>query len=261
MMFRKLPPQGGDPRAVAEVVNGLMEGKSNNTGLITLNTGNATSTTLYNERISPDSTIILVPASDAAELDAAPYGAFSSTSDQFAASTGSTYVVEFTSTDLSSGIYLSNSSRLYVRNYGIYNVQFSLQLANSTNDAQYADVWFRKNGTDVANSGSRFGMPARKSTGDPSHMIGTVNFFIELNAGDYIQIAGAVSDIGVSLEHFAADTGLPRPAIPSVITTMQYIAPLSYANVYVSAQTYGSATVSHYANSTADKTYRYVIIG
>jgi hypothetical protein len=31
--------------------------------------------------------------------------------------------------------------------------------------------------------------------------------------------------------------------------------------VYISAQTYGSATVSHFANSTANKTYGYVIVG
>lgn len=261
MMFRLLPVYGADPRVTAEIVNGIMNGKTNNTGLITLNTGNATTTTITNERISRDSVIILIPSSDAAETDAAPYGSFSSNLDQLAASTGSTYVVEYTSTEYSSGVYLDSDSRIYVRNYGIYNIQFSLQLANSTNDAQYADVWFRKNGTDIANSGSRFGMPARKSTGDPSHMIGTMNIFLELNGGDYFEIAGAVSDVGVSLEHFAADTGLPRPAIPSVITTVQYIAPLSYSNVYVSAQANGSATVSHFANNTADKTYKYVIIG
>ena len=41
-MYRKLPFQGGDPRLVSEVVNNLVEGKSNNTGEITLNTGGAT---------------------------------------------------------------------------------------------------------------------------------------------------------------------------------------------------------------------------
>lgn len=261
MMFRLLPVYGADPRTTSEIVNGIMNGKTNNTGLVTLNTGNATTTTIVNERISRDSLIILVPVSDAAEADTAPYGSFSSDLDQLAASVGSTYVVEYTATESSSGVYLDLDSRIYVRNYGIYNIQYSLQLANSTNDSQYADVWFRLNGTDVVDSGSRFGLPQRKSTGDPSHMIGTMNFFLEMNAGDYFELAGAVSDTGVSLEHFAADAGLPRPAIPSVITTVQYIAPAASSNVYVSAQTTGSATVTHFANSTANKTYGYVIVG
>ena len=34
--FRTLPPFGGDQRAVAEVVRGVMDGKTNNTGRLTL---------------------------------------------------------------------------------------------------------------------------------------------------------------------------------------------------------------------------------
>lgn len=261
MTFRVLPYQGGSPREISEVVNNLMNGKSNNTGTVTLSTGNATTTTLYDERISPDTKIILIPFSDAAEADAAPYGSFSNNNDQTAPSAGTTSVVLFDTTEESNGVYLSNSSRINVRNAGIYNFQFSLQLANSTNDGQYADVWFRVNGTDVVRSASRFGLPARKSTGDPSHLIGAVNVFLDLAANDYVEIAGSVSDVGVTLEHFAADTGIPRPAIPAAILTASYVAPYAYSNVFVSAQTFGSATISHFANSTANKTYAYVLVG
>jgi hypothetical protein len=261
MQFRLLPYQGGTPREISEVVNNLMNGKSNNTGTITLATGNATTTTLYDERISVDSKIILIPFSDAAETDAAPYGQFSNNNDQTAPSAGTTAVVEWDTTEISNGVYLSNTTRINVRNTGIYNIAFSLQLQNSTNDGQYADVWFRKNGTDVAGSGSRFGLPARKSTGDPSHLIGYMSLMLSLTAGDYIQIAGAVSDVGVTLEHFAADGAIPRPAIPAAIISVQYIAPYAYSNVYVSAQQKGQATISHFANATADKTYAYIIVG
>ena len=165
-MFRTVPVFGADPRVVAEVLRGAMNGKTNNHGTITLATGNATTTTLYDERISPDSKIILIPFSDAAEMDSAPYGAFSNNNGQTATSTATTDVVEFDTTEQSNGVYLSNTTRIYVRNGGIYNLQYSLQLKNSNNDSEYADVWFRKNGVDVADSASRFGLPARKSTGD-----------------------------------------------------------------------------------------------
>lgn len=260
-MFRRLPPFGGDQRAVAEIVNGIMDGKTNNTGTVTLATGNATTTTLTDARIGIDSTILLIPSSDAAEADAAPYGCFTNNSDQLSPSVGSTAVVVYDTTEIASGVFLSNSSRLNVRNYGIYNVQFSLQLANLANSPEYADVWFRLNGTDVPRSASRFDIPARKSAGVPSHVIGTVNTFIEMQAGQYVEIAGTTSSTDVSLEHYAADTVIPRPAIPAVITTVQYIAPLSFSNVYISSQTNGSAVVSHFANSTANKTYKYVIVG
>ena len=260
-MFRTVPVFGADPRALAEVLRGAMNGKTNNHGTITLATGFATTTTLYDERISPDSKIILIPFSDAAEMDSAPYGAFSNNNGQTATSTATTDVVEFDTTEQSNGVYLSNTTRIYVRNGGIYNLQYSLQLKNSNNDSEYADVWFRKNGVDVADSASRFGLPARKSTGDPSHLIGAMNIFLDLAAGDYIELAGSVSNTTVALEYLAADAIIPRPAIPAVIFTVNYVAPMAYSNIYVSAQAKGSATITHYANDTANKTYAYVVLG
>ncbi len=260
-MYRKLAWTGGDPRQVAEIVNNLVEGKSNNTGEVTLNTGWATTTTINDERIGFNSYIGLMPISDAAEADTAPYGSFSNNTDQTAPSVGSTAVVVYDTTEESNGVFLSNSSRLNVRNAGIYNVQFSLQLVNKDNAPQYADIWFRVNGTDVPRSASRFDIPARKSASDWGHVIGTVNIFLDMNANDYVEIAGTTSSTLIGLEHYAADTGIPRPAIPASIVTVNYIAPLSMDNVYISAQQNGQATLTHFANNTSDKTYRYLVVG
>jgi hypothetical protein len=259
--FRTLPPFGGDQRAVSEVVRGIMDGKTNNTGRITLATGNATTTTLFDERIGYDSLIFLVPVSDAAEADAAPYGAFQDSTDQTAANTTTAYAVALNTTDYSNGVYVSNTSRVNVRNYGIYNLQFSMQFKNTTNDGQDVDVWFRKNGTNIADSNSRFHLPPRKSSSDPSHLIAALNFFFELQVNDYIQIMWRVTDVGVSLEHFGTSTSPDRPAVPSAIVTMSYVAPAVTSNVYVSSQQQGSATLTHWANSTADKTYGYIVVG
>ena len=263
-MYRKLPFQGGEPRLVAEVVNNAMEGKTNNTGEVTLDTSWATTTTLFDERIGFDSLILLMPISDAAETATAPYGEFSKNTDQLAPSSGNTAVVEWTTEHELDGIYLDsvNTSRIYVRNDGIYKILFSLQLANANNDAEYADVWFRVNGTDESDSGKRFGLPARKSTGDPSHLTGTASHVLDLSAGDYIEIAGATSSTDVSLEHFASTTTpYTRPSIPSAQINITYIAPYSMDNVYISAQQKGQATITHFANNTANRTYRYIIVG
>lgn len=259
--FRTLPPFGGDPRQVSEVVRGVMDGKTNNTGRITLATGNATTTTLYDERIGFDSLIFLVPVSNAAEADSTPYGAFQDSTDQTAANTTTAYAVTLNTTDFSNGIYVSNSSRINVRNYGIYNLQFSIQFKNTTNDTQDVDIWFRKNGTNIAASNSRFSLPARKSAGDPSHLIAALNFFVELQANDYVEVMWRVTDTGVSIEHFDTSTSPTRPAVPSAIVTVSYTAPSATTNLYVSSQQQGEATVSHWANSTADKTYGYIIVG
>ena len=259
--FRTLPPFGGDQRAVAEVVRGVMDGKTNNTGRITLATGNATSTTLYDERIGYDSLIFFVPLSVAAENDAAPYGEFTRNTSQTAPLAMTPAAIQYDTTEESSGVYLSSSSRLYVRNAGTYNVQFSIQLAGDDTALQYADVWFRKNGVDIPRSASRLDVPIRKSAGDPSHVIGTVNIFVELAAGDYVEVVGLVSATTVSLISYAATTSPDRPIIPAAIVTMQYIAPAASTNIYVSSQQQGSATLQHWSNDTADKTYGYIVVG
>jgi hypothetical protein len=259
-MYRKLAWTGGDPRQVAEIVNNLVEGKSNNTGEITLATGNATTTTIYDERIGYNSIILLTPISTAAGSDTVPYGAFQDSNNQTAASTTAAYAITFNTTDFSNGVYLSNSSRLNVRNSGLYNLEFSIQFKNTSTSSEDVEVWFRKNGTDIAASNSRFGLPARKGSGDASHVIGALNFYVELVAGDYVELMWKVSATSVSIEHYAAGTSPTRPATPSVITTMSYVSTSASTNVYVSARSSGSATLKHFANNTADKTYGYIIV-
>jgi len=156
-----------------------------------------------------------------------PYGAFEDTTDQTAANTTTAYAVTFDTTDFSNGVTLSNSSRLNVAQSGIYNLQFSIQFKNTTNDGQDVDVWFRKNGTNIANSNSRFHVVARKSSGDPSHLIAAMNFFVSLAANDYVEIMWRPTDIGVSLEHFAASSTPDRPAVPSAIATLTFVSNLS----------------------------------
>ena len=260
-MFRILPPFGGNPRQVAEVVNLMMLGKTNNVGSVTLATGGATSTTITDFRIGAESRVILIPASAAAYADAVPYGAFQDSTDQTAASTTTAYAITFDTTDYSSGVTLSNSSRINVKNAGVYNIQFSIQFKNTTNDSQDADVWFRKNGTDIDKSNSRFGFAPRKSAGNPYHTIGSLNYFVELAANDYVQLMWRVSSTGVSIEQHPADTSPTRPAVPSVILTVNYVNPAATTNIYVSSRGKGTATLTHFANSTADKTYEYVIVG
>ena len=260
-MFRTLPQFGSDPRNVAEIVRQIMNGKTNNTGVVTLATGNATTTTLYDERISPDTKIVLVPYSASAFTDSIPYGAFQDSTDQAAASTSVAYPMTFNTTDYSNGVYLSNSSRLNVRNAGVYNLQFSAQLENQDNNQHTVDIWFRKNGTNIANSNSQFTVPARKSASIFGHVIAALNFFVELAANDYVEIVWRAEDTLVRIEQTAAQTSPTRPATPSIIATMQAISGGSLSNVYVSAQTQGSATISHYSNNTANKTYGYILVG
>ena len=155
-----------------------------------------------------------------------PHGAFQDSTDQVAANTTTAYAITFNTTDFSNGVTMASGSRITVVDSGIWNLQFSIQLKNTTNDGQDVDIWFRKNGTNIANSNSRFHPPPRKSAGDPSHIIASLNFFVEMAANDYIEIMWRTENTGVSIEHFATSTSPTRPAVPSAIVTMSFVSNL-----------------------------------
>lgn len=152
-----------------------------------------------------------------------PHGSFYDTTDQTAASTTTAYAITFNNTDFAVGAGITDNSKIKVTNSGTYNVQFSCQLANNSNATQDIDIWFRRNGTDIANSNSRFGLAQRKSAGDPYHVVGSLNFFITLQVDDYIQLMWRTSSTDAYLEYYAAGTSPTRPAVPSIIATIAWI--------------------------------------
>jgi hypothetical protein len=156
----------------------------------------------------------------------APYGAFQDSTTQTAASTTVAYPVTFNTTDFSNGVTVVSNSRITVTTTGLYNLQFSIQLTNTTNASQDVDVWFRVNGTNVPASNSRFGLAPRKGVGDPFHLIMALNYFVSLNAADYVEIVWCTTDTGVFLEQYAAGTSPTRPSVPSAIATMSFVSAL-----------------------------------
>jgi hypothetical protein len=155
-----------------------------------------------------------------------PHGAFQDSTDQVAANTTTAYAVTFNTTDFSNGVTIASSSRITVADAGIWNLQFSIQFTNTTNSSQDVDVWFRVNGTNVANSNSRFGFAPRKSPGDPYHTIAAMNYFVSLNATDYVEIMWRPTDVGVTIEQYAASASPTRPAVPSAIATVSFVSNL-----------------------------------
>ena len=156
-----------------------------------------------------------------------PYGAFQDSTDQVAANTTTAYAITFDTTDYTNGVTLSNSSRLNVSQAGIYNIQFSVQLTNTTNAPQDVDIWFRKNGTNIDKSNSRLGFAARKSPSDPFHIVAAMNLFVSLDTNDYVELMWRPTDVGVAIEHYAASSTPTRPVIPSVIATVTFVSNLS----------------------------------
>jgi hypothetical protein len=155
-------------------------------------------------------------------LDAA-YGAFSSSQDQTGSVSAGT-AMTFNSTDVADGVTVVSNSRITVPNTGIYNLQFSAQLKNVDNAQNDATIWFRINGSDLANSATQITVPARKSAGIFGYAVASWNIFLSLTASQYVEIIWLPESTNVSLEHLASSASPAYPAIPSVIATISQVA-------------------------------------
>jgi hypothetical protein len=146
------------------------------------------------------------------------YNQLTSDQDQTAASVAVAYALILNGDEFPNGISIVSNSRITFAQQGIYNVSYSIQFKNTTNDQQDIDIWLRYNGTDIANSNSRFSIPARKSSGNPSHLIAVTPIVVDIPADNgYIEIMWRVENTGVSVEHFPAVAASPgvTPAIPA----------------------------------------------
>ena len=142
------------------------------------------------------------------------YGSFYDTTTQTAALANTAYAMTFNTTDLSAGVYIgSPTSRVYVDRAGVYNIQFSAQLDNTSGGDHLAWIWLRVNGTDVANTASEV-----RLKGNDAELVAAWNFLYNFKADDYFQLMWAVGNTGVQIK--AAAAAAPVPAIPSVILTV-----------------------------------------
>jgi hypothetical protein len=142
------------------------------------------------------------------------YGTFYDTTTQTAAAINTAYALTFNSTNLSNGVYIgSPTSRVYVAQNGVYNMQFSAQLDNTSGGSHLIFIWLRINGTNVANSA---GQVRLKGTDD--ELVTSWNYVEQLRAGDYVELMWSVDDTSVQV--LAQAAAAPVPAIPSVILTV-----------------------------------------
>jgi len=158
-----------------------------------------------------------------------PYNQIISNTDQTAASVATAYAITYDVEEYPDGISVVSNSQITFAEPGIYNIAYSIQFKNTNNDLETIDVWFRLNGTDIADSNTRFAIPARKSTGDPSYLVAVTPIMVDITAANqYVQIMWRVSNTAVTIEHLPAVTASPGvtpaiPATPSVIVGVTFI--------------------------------------
>jgi len=159
---------------------------------------------------------------DIVAYDAA-YGAWSDLTDQTGSTTAGT-AFAFNTIDLTGGITLVSNTQITVPNDGIYNLQFSAQLKNIDNVQHDAIIWVRKGGVDLSNTATVVTVPARKSAGVFGYAIAAWNYFLDLNATEYVELIWLPSSLNVTIETLPASITPAYPAVPSIIATMNQVA-------------------------------------
>lgn len=134
--------------------------------------------------------------------------------------------ITFDTNDFLNGCANDGTDGIEVSQPGIYNYQFSIQFRNSDSQIHSAWVWLRINNVDVPGTGSKFDVISSHG-GVDGFIIGACNFYVELNAGDTVEMWAAVSNVAVTFDAAGASTSpFTMPAIPSVVATLSFVSNL-----------------------------------
>ena len=151
------------------------------------------------------------------------WGSFWDTTDQTVTSTTQAYVVTLNNADTNNdGVSVVSSSQLTVANAAVYRVSVSYQFVNTDSQAHDVVFWFRKNGTDIADSASKVTVPSTHG-GALGHQITMVEIVQTLAANDYVQLVWSADNTAIKIETLPAGTTPVHPQIPSVIVTVNQL--------------------------------------
>jgi hypothetical protein len=152
-----------------------------------------------------------------------PYGAFQSTADQTAAAANTAYAMTLNTIDYANGVSVASNSRITVADAGIWNLQWSGQFENPDSQDHDVRVWLKINGTVVTGSTGFFAVPSKHGSVNGHSLVGW-NYFLSLNANDYVELWWETDNTLVSIQTYAASGNYPSTA--SLIATMSFVSNL-----------------------------------
>ena len=163
--------------------------------------------------------------SGATTIRTAAYGSFYDLTDQTVSTINTPTAISYNTTDFAEGVVIESNgtkpTRIKVSNTGKYNIQFSAQLGRSAGTStETISIWLRKNGTDVVASCTDVVIHGSAALSD---LVAAWNFFQNLQANDYIEIMWSSTDTNLLIDYQEARTSPTRPAVPSIILTVQQV--------------------------------------
>jgi hypothetical protein len=172
--------------------------------------------------------VATVLGTDGAAYLQTPHAMLMSDQDQTSAGITSANILTYNQPVITQGVEVRNGGELWFEQPGQYLVTFTLQVSNRSNAVQEFEVWAGFNGSNYPLSNTRFDIPARKSSDIWAHVVPAITgiFTVSDPSAEYLTIKWWASSVDVFLEHYAANTNPTRPAIPSVIMTINCVSRL-----------------------------------
>jgi hypothetical protein len=138
-----------------------------------------------------------------------------------------TYSVSTSGTIASTTLQGRATSKIVANVAGTYNLQWSGQFSSLSNASETVYVWIRVNGVDIPGSTGQIGLLQRKSAGVANNMIVGWNFYVNMNAGDYVELFWLVSNAtDVTMATFPKSTSPAYPGTASLVTTIGFVSAL-----------------------------------
>lgn len=128
----------------------------------------------------------------------------------------------FENNPVSRGVSLLDGSKIVVDRSALYGFQLSTHIHNSDSQAHSFELWGRVNGADIPGSRFIYSVPSSHG-GTPGALIPSQNFWLQLNAGDQVQVMWATDNAAVTIAFHEPETG--RPSSPSLLLTVGEVAP------------------------------------
>ena len=147
----------------------------------------------------------------------AAYGSFYSTQNQ-AGTANQIQIITHNITDFASGVTMVSGSQITFEEAGVYTLISTMQYQETGGGTATITGWLRKNGVDVADSATDL-----KLRGNGDRDLYAINYFVNVNAGDYVELCWSSNDVDTEILYIASRTLPTRPAVPSVITTVNRV--------------------------------------
>lgn len=148
------------------------------------------------------------------------YGSFYDTSTQTNPTPNIARPMTLSTTVSADGVSVLDGTKVTFATTGVYNLQFSAQIQKSDPGTDTIDIWLSHNGQNVPDSNSQLVLT---QSGVDSRAVASWNFMFDAVAGDYVELMWSSPDSNISILSLVGQANPPRPAIPSVILTVNQV--------------------------------------